>query len=139
MDAYADDARRVHSVLAGTFATDADAPRGARSLVEEIPWSLDDGTRADLHVALSELVANAVVHAPDGEIEVRILLEDDTVRIEVADEGTEPFDWPPEATPDHATGWGLHMVKAFTDRCGIEHRPWTVVWCEVDLGFDPTS
>jgi anti-sigma regulatory factor (Ser/Thr protein kinase) len=94
--------------------------------------ALDGQRRADLHVAVSELVTNAVVHGPSGEVSLHISLDGRTIRVEVADEGMQPFEWPEVPEPSQ-TGWGLALVRSFTDRCGIDRRPFTVAWCELDF------
>jgi anti-sigma regulatory factor (Ser/Thr protein kinase) len=112
--------------------SDQDAPGAARALLEEVAPALPDRAKANLHVAISELVTNAVVHGAPGEVGLRIAAEGDKLRVEVSDAGMRPFEWRP--TPGGTEGgWGLHLVDEFTDRCGVERRPHTVAWCELDL------
>ena len=115
---------------------DDDAPRAARELLTELHNSLDLGQErlADLYVALSELVTNAVMHGPGGQIVVRLAAKNDIMRFEVQDEGVSSFDWSSAVADGH---WGLALVEAFSDRCGIDHRPSTVVWCDIDLTAAP--
>ena len=56
---------------------------------------------------------------------------DSMLRVEVRDEGTLRFYWP--ANGGGNGHWGLAMVREFSDRAGITHRPSTAVWCEFDL------
>jgi anti-sigma regulatory factor (Ser/Thr protein kinase) len=83
------------------------------------------------------MVSNAVTHGPPGQLEVIVRLSDHTIRVEVADEGIQPFNWSGDQNHDRGNGrnggWGLHLVEAFSDRCGVEWRPFTVAWCELDL------
>jgi anti-sigma regulatory factor (Ser/Thr protein kinase) len=119
-------------VLVGRVPGNEDAPRAARGILGGLDHAfvISNERLADLHVALSELVTNAVIHGPPGDVAVRVAANDETIRIEVSDDGLQAFEWPEEGREDH---WGLDIVKAFTDRCGVERRPWTVAWCEVDL------
>ena len=118
--------------VVGRFRRTVDAPRGARALLEEIAGGLSEGDCADLNIAISELVTNAVVHG-SGAVTVRICRTDGSIRIEVTDAGDTEFEWPdvPEDGDEH--GLGLHIVEQFTDRAGIERGPTTLVWCERDL------
>jgi anti-sigma regulatory factor (Ser/Thr protein kinase) len=126
-------------VLSRRLPADDDAPRTARTLMAQLHLAMGplDGHRAtDLDVAVSELVTNAVLHSGASEIELCLSLNESTVRIEVGDPGRSRFDWPPEgSTPadDNGGGWGLRLVATFTDRHGIDRRPNTVAWCELDL------
>lgn len=114
------------------FPRDVDAPRGARALLDEIADGLSEGDCADLNIAISELVTNAVVHGSGG-VTVRICRTDGLVRIEVTDAGESEFDWPAAPQEGEEAGWGLHIVQTFTDRVGIERGSSTTVWCERDL------
>jgi len=120
------------------FPKDVDAPRGARALLEEISAGVSEGDCADLNIAVSELVTNAVVHG-SGMVTVRVCRDSDAVRIEVIDDGGRPFAWPEPPAVDHDGGWGLHVVETFTDRYGIDLEHSTMVWCEKDLEPAPSG
>lgn len=83
-----------------------------------IPYGTDLSDAAALIVA--ELAANAVTHGrvPGRDFELRLMLTDDTLRIEVSDARAEKR--PREVTPDGESGRGLLLVAAFADR-------WTVL------------
>ncbi|WP_407560494.1 ATP-binding protein [Streptomyces sp. 184] len=71
---------------------------------------------------LSELVANAVVHArvPAGrEIRTRFLAVEGGVRIEVHDACDA---WPLPRVPDESGGYGLLLVAELADGWGVEKR-----------------
>jgi anti-sigma regulatory factor (Ser/Thr protein kinase) len=89
-----------------------------------------DERAEDVALIVSELVTNAVVHAPDGDLELRLHGSPTLLRIEVSDSGTAPFAWPPDTTDGH---WGLNLVTIFSDRVGVVRDPSTCVWCELDL------
>ena len=109
-----------------------DAPAAARALVRTLLAGITQisAQRAgELTLAVSELVANAVRHAPPGPVDVRLLASNGTIRVEVADAGTVPFELP-AAGNGH---WGLRLTQEFSDRFGIERLPSTCVWCEFDV------
>ena len=120
-------------MVARTLAGDEDAPRIARTLMTGLleqltPLPGDRG--ADVTLAVSELVSNAFLHGPPGNIDLRLSASADVIRIEVGDRGVMPFDLP-HASADNGH-WGLRLVQRFSDRCGIERTPSTLAWCEFD-------
>ncbi|MEA2356471.1 MAG: serine/threonine-protein kinase RsbW [Solirubrobacteraceae bacterium] len=90
-------------------------------------------TLADVTLAVSELVSNAVVHG-SGEIELRIEADGQTVKGEVIDEGggfeRQIRD---EGGFDGVGGRGLLIVGQLADRWGV-HEGTTHVWFEIPLG-----
>ena len=121
---------------AGVFerqlTADEDAPRVARAMAREFAVGLDDHHAANLYLAVSELVTNAVLHAPGVGVIVRLLRTRWSIRLEVCDEGTDGFVWP-DAELDGRRPHGLDLVQHFTDRCGVDSVPETVAWCEFDM------
>jgi serine/threonine-protein kinase RsbW len=117
-----------------------DAPRAARALVEDALVHVEghaDTRRDDLILCVSELVANAVQHGAPGHLTLQIETLGSGVRIEVGDDGVDPFIWPQGLNPDGH--WGLNLVRRMSDRAGIDRRPWTVAWCELDLAHGRTG
>jgi anti-sigma regulatory factor (Ser/Thr protein kinase) len=111
---------------------DRNAPRRARAAVAELTGS-DERLRRDLTIVVSELVANAVRHAPrvdGGEVVLAITREADVMRVEVTDPG-DGFD--PTSGPPSEGGLGLVIVSHIARRWGIEHAACTVVWCELPI------
>lgn len=108
-----------------------DAPSAGREAASKLLGQLGagQGRADDLALVVSELVTNAVLHGPGPEIELRLEGTWATIRIEVSDEGVEPFEWP-VVMDGHR---GLGFVRIFSERSGVIRRPWTVVWCELDL------
>lgn len=95
-----------------------------------VAWQAE-ALEASASLLLSELVANAVLHART-EIQVRIVLSDDALRLEVADRSNRPprhrhYDL------DAATGRGIALVAAMARSWGVEPTAeGKVVWCELD-------
>ncbi|HEX6714534.1 MAG TPA: ATP-binding protein [Thermoleophilaceae bacterium] len=112
-----------------------DAPGAARVAAADVLARLHargcmDGRGDDLALIVSELVTNAVIHGPPGDVELRMIATPSVIRVEVEDSGTIPFDWPAAGSDGH---WGLALVATFSERAGLIRGPPTVVWCELDL------
>ena len=119
-------------IMVRRLTTDDDAPRLAREFVSDVLDRLDgaaDHRRDDLALVVSEMVSNAVLHGPSGEVDFRVIATDQMVRVEVKDGGVVPFG----VNHDGADHLGLGLIDEFSDRHAIEHNPSTVVWCEFDL------
>jgi anti-sigma regulatory factor (Ser/Thr protein kinase) len=114
-----------------TFAPrDPTAPAAARRLVAD--FGVFEGvSHYDLATIVSELVANAIRHAPDvsgGEVRLVISATPSEVRVEVHDPGTG-FDPQPSGTGEG--GLGLVIVATIAHDWGIENDGHTVVWCSL--------
>lgn len=116
-----------------TYAQDdRNAPRRARGAIATLP-DLDERLRRDLMIVVSELVANAVRHAPrvkGGEVVLAVSREADALRVEVSDPG-DGFDPAPDRTREG--GLGLVIVSHIARRWGVTDGASTVVWCEVAI------
>lgn len=116
---------------------DLDAPARSRRLIEE--WTAGHPRRHDIVLALSELVANAVVHAATETREhgVSLRIENGGSRLRVAVRHRGPV-FEPSIRHDHS---GLTLVDSSVDRWGIEQHGRSVeVWFEVDHNGDwPSS
>lgn len=104
------------STLSTDLPCSADSIGAARQLVNGHTSSLASQQREDAALMVSELVTNAVVHGV-GAIWLRIDLEADAVRIEVADEGNVRVTPTPE--PGAHGGWGLRIVEQLADDWGV--------------------
>lgn len=120
------------------------APRLARHAVREhLEGRLDEDTAYDIHVVVSELVANAVRHGGAGgrdEVGVSLTVSPERVRVEVVDPG--PGFEPPERPEAHPTvgGRGLVLLDRMTRRWGVSREGESRVWFEVDRpDGDPDS
>ena len=116
------------------------APRLARHAVRErLEGRLDEETAYDIHVMVSELVANAVRHggAEGGDaVTVSLTLAPDRVRVEVEDPGPG-FEPPRRPEPrESGGGRGLVLLERMTDRWGVSREGASRVWFEVDCPED---
>ncbi|HEX4978750.1 MAG TPA: ATP-binding protein [Acidimicrobiales bacterium] len=118
-------------VAEAVFRPDIRCVRAARDHVRR---ALDEhGVFSELAVLLaSELATNAVLHART-DFTVRLLVDDETVRVEVEDANARP----PVIgyTPTEATsGRGLHLVQDLARAWGVVSRPdGKVVWFELPV------
>ena len=120
------------------------APRAARAFVAETltAWDVQADEVEAAKLVVSELVTNAVLHAPESPtIKLDLRLTDGVVRVLVTDGGLgEPKR---RARPDlwtRETGRGVWLVDAFTERWGTEThgRDGKTVWCELRAGAPTT-
>jgi anti-sigma regulatory factor (Ser/Thr protein kinase) len=87
-------------------------------------------TLADVTLAVSELVTNAVLHG-SGRIDLRIEADDESVKGEVIDEGGGfERQLREDGGVDHVAGRGLLIVGQLTERWGV-HEGTTHVWFEI--------
>lgn len=123
--------------------------RRFRREVPEIPRSrrfvADVMTRCGKHaddailLVASELVTNAVRHG-HGDVELRVDVDDDNVRLEVLDDDHVKVRAPRRApSPTAVGGRGLHLVREVSQRwgSGFDSAGRTMVWAEVPAGIEP--
>ncbi len=111
---------------------DRNAPRHARGAIATLP-GIDERLRRDLTIVVSELVANAVRHAPPvpgGEVSLAVIRAEDAVRVEVTDPGSG-FD--PTPDPTRPGGLGLVIVSHLARDWGVTDGACTIVWCELPV------
>ncbi len=127
--------------LRRTFAANADAPPAARLAVAGVGDEVADEALEAARLIVTELVTNSVLHGPPEPIQLRLLVEDDVLRIEVTDTGPG-FD-PPAAGPAFTSsgGCGLQVVDSLAERWGIDGGGRTTAWAEVNArpAAHPTS
>lgn len=99
-------------------------------------WGLDGGHGSvldDVVLMASELFTNAVLHG-EGNVDVTVGLEDDCVRLAVADRGNAGVPLLARTPPTEAfTGRGLRIVDRLAVGWGSRrhHRGGTEVWLEI--------
>jgi anti-sigma regulatory factor (Ser/Thr protein kinase) len=111
---------------------DVTAPRAARAVVAELR-DVPAEVRRDLVIVVSELVANAVRHAPSvqgGRIGLMVLRRRGDIHVEVHDPGAG-FD--PTPDPSREGGLGLATVARVAHAWGIKGGDHTTVWCDLPL------
>lgn len=115
-----------------------EAPSAARRWLAEHGAPLLGAKLERAQLALTELVTNSIRHGvaevEAAVIQVRTLLEDDRIRIEVADPGAS-FSAPERPVPrppaQEHTGRGFFLVDQVTDHWGVEPEAPTRVWFEL--------
>lgn len=112
------------------FRREPQSVRAARRALEELEGRFPKDRLYDASLCLSELVTNAVQHpGAGGELELRVAVAEERLRVEVADDGAG-FD-PGPASPGDERGWGLFIVDNLSDEWGVEPGERTVVWFEI--------
>ena len=112
------------------LASVPEAPGQARDAVAPLRGRIGDRTLADVRLVLSELVSNAVRHAPGEPISVSVDVDDDgVVHGEIEDHGEGGVRLR-ATTPDEPGGYGLGIVDALTERWGVGDGS-TLVWFEL--------
>jgi len=128
------DADAAQAAIAGDFPASAASVPVARHWA--CRWArqvgLADVLVERLSVNVTELVANAVVHAR-SPFRVSLSLMGSGVRIEVTD-ASEELPRPVHAAPDALSGRGLAIVRALSASAGVTHIPeqGKRVWSEVE-------
>ena len=115
---------------------DRTAPHAARAAVAALE-NMPDDVRRDLVIVVSELVANAIRHAPrvpGGSVWMVVQQRRGEVHVEVHDPGGG-FD--PTPDPIREGGLGLVTVARVAYAWGIKGGDRTTVWCDLDL--DPAG
>jgi len=129
--------RETHFTISLPVAPDAIAR--ARRAVEELAPDVDEPTLLHVRLLVSELVTNAVRHAPPErreEIELTVERREDAVRIDVLDHGPGFVPVPRPDSGPRASGWGLNIVARLATRWGVENDQGARVWFEIETSGD---
>ena len=119
-----------------TLPLDARAPGVARIVVEGLRGRVPASVLDDALIVASELVSNSVRHsdAPGGAVVViRIQITSTMVRIEVEDPGSGGTIAPRAPDLESGGGFGLNLVRALSERWGLERvlAGGTRVWAQL--------
>ena len=112
-----------------------DAAAVARSALEGLDGRLPPDLLGDVRLLVSELVTNAVRHAPrtaEADVRLTVTVTEGVVRVEVVDPGGGLAPGAPAAGPEPAGGWGLFLVETLADRWGDDGGTGRRVWFELD-------
>jgi anti-sigma regulatory factor (Ser/Thr protein kinase) len=115
---------------------DGRGPRAARTVVERLRGRIAPSVLGDAQLVVSELVTNAVRHSgvPGGGVVVLCVeLTGTMVRLEVADPGSGAIIAPRAPDYQRGGGFGLHVVRALSERWGLEQvaAGGTRVWAQL--------
>jgi anti-sigma regulatory factor (Ser/Thr protein kinase) len=106
--------------------------RARHALRQRFAESLPAATLIDLIAVVTELVNNSVAHGPGRPITLALVLGDETIRGEVADQGN-PSAAIPEISEAAQNGThGLKVVDKLTSRWAV-YEGSTHVWFELPL------
>jgi serine/threonine-protein kinase RsbW len=119
------------------FALDVHAPAAARSAVADfLADRVEPSVLDNAQLLVTELVTNSVRHSgmpATADVVVRVELTPATVRLDVEDPGRGATIAPHPPDAQAAGGFGLNIVRALSDRWGIEHvgHGGTQVWAQL--------
>src|SRR5437764_6776132 len=102
-----------------TVSADPRCVAAARELAGERCAALPERPDIDaIQLMVSELVTNVIRHTPTGAGELRVLLDEGAVRIEVEDQGQGIPERPAVPDRQHGGGFGLYVVDRLAHRWG---------------------
>jgi anti-sigma regulatory factor (Ser/Thr protein kinase) len=115
---------------------DVHAPGAARTVVAGLRGRVSDSVLQCAQLVVSELASNSVRHAgaAGGErMTVRVPLTDTMVRVAVDDPGRNGVIAPQAGDREDGRGFGLTVVVALSERCGLERAAacGTRVWAQL--------
>ena len=104
----------------------------ARNELARLTGDLGEASVGTLRLLVTELVANAVCHAAAPDVELLVAINEDTVRVEVANPGG-PFEARVgTAGRDEGSNWGLFLVESLSDGWGVlTETGYQRVWFEL--------
>jgi anti-sigma regulatory factor (Ser/Thr protein kinase) len=109
--------------------------RARQALRQRFSGFLPAPTLIDLISVVTELVNNSVVHGPGRPITLALVIGDETIRGEVADQGNPSAAIPQISEATQSGTHGLKMVDKLTSRWAV-YEGSTHVWFELPLDID---
>ena len=120
-----------------TFELIPEAASQARAVVnDDLGLAVPGKVLENAILLVSELVTNAVRHAAQGEmeeVELRLKIEPERIRVVVSDPGGGFEAVPRLPTASESSGWGLYLVDRIADRWGVITKDRNEVWFEIDV------
>jgi|ERR1700754_494896 len=108
------------------------SPALARQLLDRLSDEVSAPVLEHARLLVSELVTNAVEHVrEDGDIEIRLGISGDVLRVEVLDPGPGFTPEPREPGQSKESGWGLHFTDLVAERWAVDHDDRARVWFEL--------
>ena len=107
--------------------------RARLALRQRFSKALPPGTLIDLTAVVTELVNNSVANGPQRPITLTLVVDEETIRGEVADQGNPIASVPQGGETSHDVPLPLRVVDQLTSRWGV-HEGSTHVWFELSLG-----
>ena len=112
------------------------AVRHARRALDDLIGLASEASLEDARLLVSELVTNSVRHGnlvAGQEIQLRVDIEGEVLRVEVGDPGGGFELQPRTAGSQEDSGWGLYLVGRLAERWGVSSDGSTMVWFEIPL------
>ena len=106
--------------------------RARHALRQRFSGLLPQATLIDLISVVTELVNNSVAHSPGKPITLALVLGDETIRGEVADQGNPAATIPQIRDATEAGAHGLELVEKLTSRWAVFEGS-THVWFEMPV------
>ena len=120
-----------------TFELIPEAASQARAVVnDDLGLAVPGKVLENAILLVSELVTNAVRHSAQGEleeVELRLKVEPERIRVVVSDPGGGFEAVPRLPTASESSGWGLYLVDRIADRWGVITKDRNEVWFEIDV------
>lgn len=119
------------------FEPKAESVSRARHLLVDLEETVPSEKLDHLRLLVTELVTNAVRHAgleAHELIDLRVAVQDRSIRVEVRDSGPGFEKAPSEPLPEQVSGRGLYLVELLSDRWGVEQGNPICVWFELSTG-----
>jgi anti-sigma regulatory factor (Ser/Thr protein kinase) len=106
--------------------------RARQALRQRFSKTLPSPTLIDLTAIVTELVNNAVAHGPGRPITLALVIDDEAIRGEVADQGNPSAAIPDIKEASQRGSHGLKVVEKLTSRWAV-YEGSTHVWFELPL------
>jgi anti-sigma regulatory factor (Ser/Thr protein kinase) len=113
-----------------------EAVRRARLALDDLVGVASEASLEDARLLVSELVTNSIRHGnlvTGQEIELRVDIDGDALRVEVRDPGGGFELQPRVAGSQEDSGWGLYLVGRLAERWGVSSDGSTMIWFEIPL------